>query len=458
MTVTFDPDDPLGPLADPDLVARLLGDGVTLFSAVTDDGTIAWMGESTERILGRPARTLIGTNALELVHPDDQEVLAFTFSETARDSRDRILAVLRLAHADGSWPAFEFGGMDLRGADGSGLFLSWGRPYASTSRLLDVLGSLLTAGDLATILDQVVGWCDALAPDSASVVLRREPDGSYRAAAWSALPAPLGADLRVGADEPGPWRAAIDEGRMAEAGPADLGAPRAQVAAEAGVHQVWATPVPGGPSGPPEAVLVCWRLRPGPILATHRRHLEETARLVQLALRWADSHHDLLTRATTDPLTGVGNRAALAERVAADRPPLAALLFCDLDDFKRVNDRHGHLVGDRILREVAGRMARACGRRGRVVRLGGDEFAIWCTGVGRREEAEALADDVIAALDPPIAVDGTDHRVGCSIGLTVIGADDPRTGDLDALLRAADASLYRAKRAGGARWSTATEP
>ncbi len=454
MSVAFDPDDPLGPLADPATVARLLGDGVVLFSAVTNDGTIAWMGESSERILGRPARDLIGTNALDLVHVDDQDVLAFTFDETARDSRDRILAVLRLAHADGSWPAFEFGGMDLRGADGSGLFLSWGRPYASTSRLLDVLGSLLTAGDLATILDQVVGWCDALAPDSASVVLRREDDGTYRAAAWADLPPALGAELRVGADAGGPWPASIEGRRIAEAGRRDLDGPLDRAAEEAGVHQVWTTPVPTAHDGPPDAVLVCWRRRPGPILATHRRHLEETARLVQLALRWSDSQHDLLTRATTDPLTGVGNRAALAERVASDRPDLAALLFCDLDDFKAVNDRHGHLVGDRILREVAARMTRACGRRGRVVRLGGDEFAVWCAGLARREDAEALADDVIAALSPPIDVDGAHHRVGCSIGLTVIGGDDPRAGDLDALLRTADASLYEAKRAGGGRWST----
>lgn len=89
--------------------------------------------------------------------------------------------MLRLAHADGSWPSFEFGGIDLRGPDGSGVFLSWGRSYTSTSRLLDLLGSLLTARDLEQILDQVLGWCDAQAPDTVSGFLGRELDGAYRA-------------------------------------------------------------------------------------------------------------------------------------------------------------------------------------------------------------------------------------------------------------------------------------
>ncbi|HXH56233.1 GGDEF domain-containing protein [Iamia sp.] len=449
-----DPTASLGPLADPEVVGRLLGDGMVLFSAVADDGTIVWMGESTERILGRPARELIGTNALELVHPDDQEVLALTFSEDARGSRDRILAVLRLAHADGSWTTFEFGGVDLRGPDGSGVFLSWGRSYTSTSRLLDVLGSLLSARDLEQILDEVLGWCDAQAPDTVSAALCRAPDGAYRAAAWGALPSVLGLDLRIDADTPGPWAQSIATGSMAEAPCTELSPELAAAAADSGLHAVWSTPVPDVGDGPPAALLVCWRRRPGPILATHRRHLDETARLAQLALRWAESHHELLTRATTDPLTGMGNRADLEDRVGADRPTLAALLFCDLDDFKAVNDRHGHLVGDRILREVATRMADACAERGRVARLGGDEFAIWCPSLAHPKEAEAIADDVLSGLEPPFGIDGAEHHVRCSIGMTVVAGDDPDAGDLEALLRAADAALYRAKRTGGAGWAS----
>lgn len=146
--------------------------------------------------------------------------------------------------------------------------------------------------------------------------------------------------------------------------------------------------------------------------------------------------------ALTDSLTGLGNRlafeAALAARYA--RSERFAVILADLDRFKSINDQYGHAAGDQVLQHVA-QALRVSGKV-EAARLGGDEFAVLC--------AVTDLDDYLAAVrarvDDPMDVEGNDVRLGISFGVARSADFEPTS---DALLRAADAALYRAKRHGG---------
>jgi diguanylate cyclase len=157
--------------------------------------------------------------------------------------------------------------------------------------------------------------------------------------------------------------------------------------------------------------------------------------------------------ARRDPLTGLGNRAALVHAVAdqmalhADLrargdPARFALLLLDLDRFKHVNDALGHEVGDRLLVEVGQRLRTAVGPDALVVRLGGDEFAVLAGDLSGTADARALAGAVVAALAEPVRLDGLPLDVSGSIGVAVF---PDHGGDVATLLRCADVAMYDAK-------------
>lgn len=158
--------------------------------------------------------------------------------------------------------------------------------------------------------------------------------------------------------------------------------------------------------------------------------------------------------ASHDSLTGLVNRSGVLEHIdrelaSASRSGRAtALVFIDLDDFKRVNDLHGHAAGDEVLREVAGRL-HAGARAGDVMaRLGGDEFLAVLPGVDGPEEAVAMATRLLDAARQPIVVDGERFVMAASIGVAI--AHD---GGIDGveLLEQADIAVFRAKTRGRGR-------
>lgn len=168
---------------------------------------------------------------------------------------------------------------------------------------------------------------------------------------------------------------------------------------------------------------------------------------------------DLVRQATTDPLTGLSNRA-LVEKVLTgsiqrarryDRP--MGLLFVDLDGFKDINDRFGHDAGDDLLREVALRLRRCVRASDEVGRLGGDEFVVILSEIHDLADAETVAIKVVATLAEPISLDPGPAQVSASVGLAVC----PLHGQDGAeLLHAADEAMYRAKREGRNRHAIAS--
>jgi diguanylate cyclase (GGDEF)-like protein/PAS domain S-box-containing protein len=163
------------------------------------------------------------------------------------------------------------------------------------------------------------------------------------------------------------------------------------------------------------------------------------------------AQRELAHRATHDPLTGLANRTLLDERLAqavADSTRPVAVILCDLDGFKHVNDRLGHAAGDEVLRAVAGRLRGICRADDLVCRPAGDEFVIVLTGE-RGEPARHLsgtcahvARRIEAAVRQPVVVDGGRAQVGVSVGFAaMIG---PGRG-AEHLLRTADRAMYRQK-------------
>ena len=158
-------------------------------------------------------------------------------------------------------------------------------------------------------------------------------------------------------------------------------------------------------------------------------------------------HRELQRRAQIDGLTGLSNRDFFRHqlRECLSSAQTSALLYIDLDEFKKVNDSAGHEAGDTLLKEVADRLRRCAHEGDAVARLGGDEFAIMLAGGAGAEAAAAAAARILEAMQAPIAVAGAERRVSASIGVALMPADG---ATVDLLLRNADIAMYHAKEQG----------
>lgn len=182
--------------------------------------------------------------------------------------------------------------------------------------------------------------------------------------------------------------------------------------------------------------------------------LQTVAHLFSSALEHHTARHDLSQLAKFDALTGLTNRLMLRERfqssmeAVTDAGHLLAMHFLDLDGFKAVNDKHGHPVGDELLKQVAQRLQAILRADDTVARLGGDEFIVLQSDLQHKDEAKILARRIIRQLSVPYTINGTVIRVSVSVGIAIV----PEQGtELERLLSCADTALYRAKAGGKAR-------
>ena len=156
-----------------------------------------------------------------------------------------------------------------------------------------------------------------------------------------------------------------------------------------------------------------------------------------------------------DALTGLLNRRMFEDRLrqalanARRSEQIVALMLVDLDEFKIINDSYGHLTGDYVLRTVAKRIEENVRETDTVARLGGDEFVVVLVGQRSTEDPTVVAEKMLAAITQPIPAGGRHFEIGASIGISIF----PRDGDSpEALLRHADAAMYRVKDAGKNRY------
>jgi diguanylate cyclase (GGDEF)-like protein len=220
---------------------------------------------------------------------------------------------------------------------------------------------------------------------------------------------------------------------------------------------------PPGPSVDPAPARLEQALSEAPelerALATSQRQLrvvqervetlvKRDSRLKQRFLRLARREAQVRHVAYHDELTGLPNRSLLLDRFnqavaqGARHGRQVALLFLDLDGFKTVNDRFGHAAGDKLLQQVAGRLA-ACIRAGDTAcRYGGDEFVIMLPEVGGEVSAATVAEKIRVHLVAPYVVDGGTVTVTASIGTAVYPVDGQ---DYGSLIQQSDIGMYRAK-------------
>lgn len=217
---------------------------------------------------------------------------------------------------------------------------------------------------------------------------------------------------------------------------------------------------------PPGRSLSEYDLRAATVFAEHAAAAVSKADLLDAVKRDAER---LEHASLHDGLTGLANRALLSSRMEAatanPKPdaPGTAVLFCDLDGFKTINDEQGHQAGDVLLTLFAERLRGCLRDDSTAARIGGDEFAVLVEGLKDEQAASSVAHRIVRAAQEPFVIDGQLARVGVSVGISLTGFHDdadpldpdrsPRAG-VDELLRRADIAMYAAKHAGGMTWRT----
>lgn len=176
----------------------------------------------------------------------------------------------------------------------------------------------------------------------------------------------------------------------------------------------------------------------------------EALALMRVSLLEAEAlHRSAQRRASLDSLTKLPNRGHFIERsdtalaaLGGNRRALAAL-YIDLDDFKAINDLHGHHIGDQVLQIVAARLVFAVRADDIIGRLGGDEFACLLTSLLSKTQLELLAGKLVAAVSAPMQVGTLELVVHASIGIAIYPSDGETS---ESLLHSADGAMYSAKR------------
>jgi len=174
----------------------------------------------------------------------------------------------------------------------------------------------------------------------------------------------------------------------------------------------------------------------------------QLARAIRFAIERARGEQQLAHRALHDALTGLPNRVLFLDRLGyalaqnEREQSSVGIFFLDLDGFKGVNDRLGHLAGDALLRSIAGRLLGWVRPGDTVSRFGGDEFTVLVREVAGVEEAETIAKRLTEAIREPVAVEGEEISLTPSIGVALGGSGDRP----EELIERADRAMYVAKR------------
>jgi diguanylate cyclase (GGDEF)-like protein len=319
-----------------------------------------------------------------------------------------------------------------------------------------LLRLIAEAAPLSEILELLCHLVEQQAPDlRCSVLLLGSDDRLYHGAAPSLPPRYLAAidGLPIG-PQAGSCGTAAYLGRsvfVEDIASDPRWADYREAALEAGLRACWSTPI-RGTGGNVLGTLALYAGEPRGPQPHEERLVELATQLAALALeRWQESE-ELRHRAFHDPLTGLPNRLLFLDRLehAVARAQRdgggIAVLFLDLDDFKRVNDTWGHAVGDVVLQEAAARLSRQVRAGDSVARFAGDEFTVLLDGVTGEHDVRVVTERLLAALASPIHCGEHEVRVGLSIGAAVAtGRPMPDSG---ALLLSADQALYAAKRRG----------
>jgi diguanylate cyclase (GGDEF)-like protein/PAS domain S-box-containing protein len=389
------------------------------------DGRLLYANERLVELTGLSLDELEGNGWLDMIHPDERDRVV---RESGPASLDRRLATeFRIVRPDGElrWMRTRASPLHGRGGEHAGFVGS----------LEDVTNEIEALRQLAAREAEY----RMLAENSSDFLARHAPDGTYRYASPASLAITgYAPDELIGTS---PFDLVAEEDR-------ELTAEHAQRVFE---HDAPAT--------------VAFRLRrkDGQLrwLETTARAVRDDAGVREIVSVTRDiserkeAELELSHAALHDTLTGLPNRAlfhdrlGLALRRTERRSGSVAVLFCDLDRFKIVNDSLGHDAGDRLLVDVAHRISAALRPADTVARFGGDEFTILCEDIAGEIEAATIAQRIVDVFREPFLLEDGEVFLATSLGIAIARGGDERAEDL---IRDADAAMYRAKERGKGRY------
>ncbi|MGH9092734.1 MAG: diguanylate cyclase domain-containing protein [Acidimicrobiales bacterium] len=441
---------------------RALVTGTThLIGLLEPDGTIAYAGPSVEYLLGYAPDEVVGSNVLSHLHPDDLEMalamLAGQPTDTTAGSLGwddaAVSGEYRLRHADGHWVPFEVVRNDFRGDPAIGGVLVIAREVVVRRSLDEALTALAYDDDGTHALGKLLDYVHVRVPGTRSSFAVAAAGGLWaHDAAVADLSTEAGAALDAAA---GGDTVVVDLRRPGT----HLAEATRRTALDLGYQGCWFLPIPVRrprvyrfPGRDVDEVadlgaLVVWSGRYVEPVPAHLGVLERVCGLAEVVLRRRKVTQMLRRRVAYDHVTGALSRSGFEATTADAGPDPHCILVIDLDDFKHVNDSHGHPVGDQVLRVTAQRIQSLLRPDDILGRLGGDEFVLRVATPGV-DEAAVVAARILDCLATPLRIGGTSVPVQASIG---IAGFDPELGQREQVAHA-DAAMYAAKRAGKGRW------
>jgi diguanylate cyclase (GGDEF)-like protein/PAS domain S-box-containing protein len=427
-------------------LAVIVDTAVSPYSIVDDDGTVLWVSSSISELTGWQPEEVVGRNMLDFLDEASQAAVIDSLSrfyDTAADGPDWLGTGLQISvrTADGGLVDVVASSVSSNRTGIPGLVVQMTRAsaqrhlhkavgvMAAGGALGDVLGHLahMVASEIAGAIVEI-GW--GWGGNSFEQVCRSDVD--------------LLALDGFGGDHARPWSVALATGTSLQHDGLDTLPPAmAARADELGIVGCWVHPLAVLPDEPATAAVVVWRTRLVDATSFTTQYVQRGVDIVALALQWHKGRAALEAEATHDTLTGLANRRALAARLRGGLPSerTGTVLFCDLDDFKPVNDQHGHARGDEVLVVVSKRLSREVRPSDLVARYGGDEFVVFCPGLDGEADTDQLVARLEAAIAAPISVGDLTVQVGISIGVAPL----PAGADVDDVLVAAADGMRRAK-------------
>jgi diguanylate cyclase (GGDEF)-like protein/PAS domain S-box-containing protein len=449
--------------------ARAIGHRANDVVVVVDpDGTISYASPSVETVLGWPPAELKGTDWSALVAAVDRERVrnAVAGELVGIDSGPLVVACM---HRSGGTRRLRIEADDFRDTEAvRGIVLTardvteWTDAEELLSEEAALLESIAQGVEVSTVLSGVSQLIERHLPRAGASVGILEGDGAIRHRTAPSLPraiidfldttepsSPLGRMLREAGAHHVMWDDIMSD---------ELWAHARDLVASAGYASCWSLNVHDTATEQLLGCVVVFHADARRPNADEMALLDRSRHLAAIAINHSHSQTRLQQLALHDPLTSLPNRTLLLDRIeralarSRRRRASVGVLFVDLDQFKVINDSLGHAAGDRLLEQVADRIAQAVRADDTVGRFGGDEFVVLCEDVEGEAGAIEVAQRIAAALEPAFTLADAEVVVTASVGIAL--AEDA-TSEPGTLIRDADAAMYRAKAKGRNRYALA---